>query len=439
MKAMSKCAPMGWNSYDYYDTSVTEADVRANADYMANHLKEYGWEYIVVDIQWYAKKTGSMREKYQYIPFGGIEMDEFGRLWPDPEKFPSAVRKDGAAGGFGPLAEYVHSLGLKFGIHMMRGIPREAAHRHLKIRGSGALASEIADPHSICAWNPDMYGIRKDTDGAQEYYDSVIQLYADWGVDYIKCDDICTTNMNLLNPYSAAHEVEMIAKAIEKCGRPVLFSLSPGPAVVSRASHYGRYANMWRITDDFWDRWDHLYQMFYQCEKWQNYVEEGSYPDCDMLPVGTIGKGFGQERTTGFTWEEQKTMMTLWCMFGSPLMIGAELTKLDSRTTALLTNREVLKLVSNDYVGRQAELEQDYAVWSCLNKKTGEKYIALFNLAEEERQIGISSGQIRQFDGQIATETGTAYELWSGESFPIENGYVGAKIPEHGVKIFQIK
>lgn len=82
MKYRMKHAPMGWNSYDYYDTTVTEREVRANADYMAAHLKPYGWEYIVVDIQWYAKNTGSQREKYQYIPFGEVSMDEYGRLLP---------------------------------------------------------------------------------------------------------------------------------------------------------------------------------------------------------------------------------------------------------------------------------------------------------------------------------------------------------------------
>jgi len=110
--------PMGWNSYDYYDTNVTEADVLANARYMAENLKEYGWEYIVVDIQWYAYNTASMRDVFQYIPFGKNEMDEYGRLFPCVDKFPSSA--NGA--GFKPLADKIHGMGLKFGIHIMRGI-----------------------------------------------------------------------------------------------------------------------------------------------------------------------------------------------------------------------------------------------------------------------------------------------------------------------------
>ena len=186
---IAKYPPMGWNSWDCYGAAVNEEQVRANAEYRAKYLKEYGWEYVVVDIQWYAKDAGSRRAQYQYVPFGDHEMDEYGRLLPDVNRFPSAA----GGKGFAPLAEYVHSLGLKFGIHIMRGIPRMAAHRHLPVLGTSVTANEIADPSSICGWNPDMYGIRNGIIGAQEYYDSIVDMYADWGVDFIKCDDICVT------------------------------------------------------------------------------------------------------------------------------------------------------------------------------------------------------------------------------------------------------
>ena len=219
--------PMGWNSYDYYDTTVDEAAVKANADYMAKHLKAYGWEYIVVDIQWYAKKAGSMRDRYQYIPFSELEMDEYSRLLPDPERFPSSA--DGS--GFKPLADYVHSLGLKFGIHIMRGIPRIAAHHHGKIKNSSLGAEHVADPTVICGWNPDMYGVRDLPEG-QLYYDSLLELYASWGVDYIKCDDICNTNMHK-NPFAAAHEIEMLsnASAIRNMFRGLYYEMHTVPSI----------------------------------------------------------------------------------------------------------------------------------------------------------------------------------------------------------------
>lgn len=426
--------PMGWNSFDYYDTTVNEAQVRANADYMAAHLKEYGWEYIVVDIQWYAKGAGSRREEYQYIPFSELHMDEYSRLLPDENRFPSS--KNGP--GFKPLADYIHSLGLKFGIHMMRGIPRAAAHSHGKVKGTALTADEIADPYSISRWNPDMYGV-KNTPQGQLYYDSLLALYASWGVDFIKCDDICNTNMYPHNPYSARHEIEMLHKAIEKTGRSIVLSLSPGPALIEEAWHYETYANMWRITDDFWDKWELLKNMFYRCELWQDHVAEGCYPDCDMLPLGKLGGGFGTgEWDTNFTKEEQKTMLTLWCVFGSPLMVGAELTKLDEWTKWLLTRKDILKLTGNAYAGKQVERDESHAIWSCLNEETGERYLALFNLGEGEAAISCGCAQVEQFARAGRTQVQEALELWSGERGSVEQGVLTARVPAHGAKLFAL-
>lgn len=419
--------PMGWNSYDYYDTTVNEAQVKANAAYMAEHLKPFGWQYVVVDIQWYAKKAGSQREKYQYIPFSELEMDAYGRLQPDKERFPSS----GDGSGFTGLAEYVHGLGLKFGIHIMRGIPRVAAQNHMPVKGSSVTANQIADPSSICGWNPDMYGVRNLPEG-QAYYDSLLEMYADWGVDFIKCDDICNTNIYPQNPYSARHEIEMLAKAIQKCGREIVLSLSPGPALIDKAWHYEKYANMWRITDDFWDDWRLLKDMFHRCELWQKHVSKGCYPDCDMLPLGYLGKGFGRERQTSFTRQEQRTMMTLWCLFGSPLMIGAELTKLDDWTKSLLTNRSILKMLTPDCRPEQICLEENRAVWKAENEKTGEYYIALFNLAEEEAEVGISTGE-----AEIPEEiSGELTECWSGEKAELSEGILKALLPAHGCAVY---
>ena len=419
--------PMGWNSYDYYDTTVNEAQVKANAAYMAEHLKPFGWQYVVVDIQWYAKKAGSQREKYQYIPFSEMEMDAYGRLQPDKERFPSS----GDGSGFTKLAEYVHGLGLKFGIHIMRGIPRVAAQNHMPVKGSSVTANQIADPSSICGWNPDMYGVRNLPEG-QAYYDSLLEMYADWGVDFIKCDDICNTNVYPQNPYSARHEIEMLAKAIQKCGREIVLSLSPGPALIDKAWHYEKYANMWRITDDFWDDWRLLKDMFHRCELWQKHVSKGCYPDCDMLPLGYLGKGFGRERQTSFTRQEQRTMKTLWCLFGSPLMIGAELTKLDDWTKSLLTNRSILKMLTPDCRPEQICLEENRAVWKAENEKTGEYYIALFNLAEEEAEVGISTGEA-EMPEEIS---GELTECWSGEKAELSEGILKALLPAHGCAVY---
>ena len=416
--------PMGWNSYDYYDTTVNEEQVKANALYMAEHLKEFGWEYIVIDIEWYGYDTGSQRERYQYIPFWKLEMDEYSRLLPCVQKFPSA--KDGK--GFQPLAEFIHNLGLKFGIHIMRGIPRNAAHAHMKILGTDRTANEIADPANICLWNPDMYGIRPDAEGAQEYYDSLFELYAQWGVDFVKCDDICRMDMP-----SAKKEIEMLYKAIQKCKRPIVLSLSPGPAKIEEAWHYETYANIWRITDDFWDKWELLLPMFERCELWQSHVQEGCFPDCDMLTLGRLGKGFGHEWQCNFTKEEQITMLTLWCIFRSPLMIGTDLTLLDSWTKNLLTNREVLGLLSHSAGARQIQRDEKKVVWCSKDTKENAGYLAIFNLQAKEAEISIPWEAICQYG--IFRSNGK--ELWSGEMTELQAKEL-ISIPAHGAKLFKV-
>lgn len=427
----AKFPPMGWNSYDYYDTTVDEAAVRANADYMAAHLKPFGWEYIIVDIEWYSHKPGSMRKQFQYIPFGEVEMDEYSRLLPDPERFPSS--RNGA--GFKPLADYIHSLGLKFGIHIMRGIPRIAAHLHTKIKDCNLTADMAADPSSICQWNPDMYGLRN-TESGQAYYHSLIELYASWGVDFIKCDDICNTDNQSRSgekAYEGRHEIEMLSNAIRKCQRPIVLSLSPGPALIDKAWHYEKHANMWRITDDLWDDWNMVKHMFYRCELWQNHVSEGCYPDCDMLPFGMIGKGFGDERASRLTHHEQRTIMSLWCIFGSPLMLGAEMTKMDDWTFALLTNREVLRLLHPACRALQICRDENKAVWFAQNKQEGTKYVALFNLLDEAQEVSVSLAEL-----ELKTAGLSLKELWTGETMTPSGTDIKAKLPVHGCALFQI-
>lgn len=435
--------PMGWNSYDYYDTTVNEKQVKANADYMAAHLKEYGWEYVVVDIEWYCNDAGTVRDQFQYIPFGDIEMDDYGRLQPSPVRFPSSA----GGKGFAPLAEYVHSLGLKFGIHIMRGIPRRAAEQHCAVIGAKETADRIADPASICPWNPDMYGVRN-TEGGQAYYDSLLTMYAQWGVDFIKCDDICDSRLYRTEPFLGWEETRMIHRAIEKCGRPIVLSLSPGPAHIDRAWEYCKYANMWRITDDFWDEWSLLKAMFARCELWQDHVREGCFPDCDMLPLGRLGKGFGSERDTGFTKEEQKTMMTLWCMFRSPLMIGAELTLLDDWTLSLLTNRDMLDMMKETCKGMQIVRTDDHAVWINQDEASGRLCVALFNLSDEEKMLSVALAELEIFTagGQTASgeeialgEEKTVFELWDKQESTTVSGRVEAMVPAHGVKVYRVE
>ncbi len=408
---------MGWNSYDYYDTTVTEADIKANAEYMAKNLKDFGWEYIVVDIEWYSYGTGTRRAEHQYIPFGKVEMDEYSRLLPCPERFPSSANGK----GFKPLADYVHSLGLKFGIHIMRGIPRVAAHNHTALLGTDLTADEIANPYSICYWNPDMYGVYPHKAQSQLYYDSLFALYAEWGVDFVKCDDICR-----MDARSAKEETRMLHRAIEKCGRDIVLSLSPGPAIPEEAEFYHENANMWRITDDFWDNWALLRDMFDRCKTWQGQARPGGYPDCDMLPVGALGKGFGDERLTNFTRDEQMTMMSLWCMVSSPLMLGTELPKLDEWTLKLLTNRNVLSLASETKDAVEYYRDEDMIIWKSTQLEDGATNLGIFNISEREMRFCPAS--------YLKEIKGAALDLWNDAAIDPNASVV---IPAHGVLLLR--
>jgi hypothetical protein len=138
---------MGWNSWDCYGTTVTEDEVLANAEFMAEHLLPHGWDTVVVDIAW----SDPTARAHGYNEGAPLVVDDHGRPQPAPNRFPSTA--DGA--GFGPLAERVHGLGLRFGVHVMRGIPRVATEQDLPILGTDATARDVADPGNRCEWNPD--------------------------------------------------------------------------------------------------------------------------------------------------------------------------------------------------------------------------------------------------------------------------------------------
>ncbi len=379
--------PMGWNSWDCYGAAVNEEQLLGNAEYMAKHLKPYGWEYVVCDIQWYEPNASGN----DYNSFTELCMDGFSRLIPAENRFPSA--SDGQ--GFRVIADKIHDMGLKFGIHIMRGIPRQAVHRNTKLLGTDKTAREIAQSYSVCPWNTDMYGVDTEKAGAQEYYNSLFSLYAFWGVDFVKVDDIANTEFSPDNPYSAQKELEMIRRAMDACGREMVLSLSPGPAPVEKAAHLSAHADMWRMTGDFWDRWDKLYSMFERCDMWYPYVGKGGFPDCDMLPLGRLCKNAPycgkQDRCTAFTKDEQRTMMTLWCVFRSPLFFGGELRENDAWTNTLLTNPEMIAVNQKGSAPHPiAVLQSDIRLWAAETER-GETVFAVFNVSESEKTVTLST------------------------------------------------
>lgn len=426
MKDFIKKPPMGWNSWDCYGAGVTEDELLGNAEFMRDRLKQYGYQYVVCDIQWYEPAAkGNV-----YNNFADICMDEYSRLIPAVNRFPSSA--NGA--GFKPIADKIHSMGLKFGIHIMRGIPRQAVHRNTRIYGTTARARDIASQFSLCPWNTDMYGVDTEKRGAEEYYDSLFKLYASWGVDFVKVDDIANTEFSPQNPYSAEKEIEMIRAAIDRSGRDMVLSLSPGPAPLNKAEHLSENANMWRISGDFWDRWDKLLNMFSLCEKWYPYVKDGSFPDCDILPLGKLcidGSYMGDMgRDSGFTKEEQKTMMTLWAVFRSPLFFGGELRLTDNYTLSLVTNPEVINVNQNSEKPLFVYNKGGIAVWQ--TKIENCTAVAIFNLSDEEKHYKLS------FSDLGIENVRAVRDLWARKDIPKCENDVAVSLKPHSSEFFEI-
>lgn len=411
--------PMGWNSWDCYGTNVREAEVRANADFMAGHLRALGWQYIVIDHQWYEPdaQAGWYRED------AVMELDHYGRLMPAVNRFPSAA--DGS--GFTRLAADLHRQGLRFGIHLMRGIPRQAVAQNLPILDTPFSAQDIADPNSVCAWNNDMFGVNLGHPGAHAYYDSVIALYASWGIDFIKIDD-------LASPYHA-DDIAAYARAIGRCDRPIVFSASPGNDVsTEHAAHLRQHCQMWRISADFWDRWEDVHAQFAICRRWAPFSGQGHWPDADMLPLGRIGirAQLGPDRQSRLTRDEQVTLMTLWAISRSPLIYGGDLASMDPWTLALLCNAEVLAVNQASTNNHELFQREEIVGWGA-ESLTGEaRYLAVFNLGQQPAAVDLALTALG-WSGPWAVR-----DLWSGQDQGIWTEQITLRLRSHAAKLYRL-
>ena len=394
-KTLAPTPPMGWNSWDSFGPSVREGEVKANADTMAAKLAKFGWQYVVVDIEWYQPKAKS----HGYIARGEVTMDQYGRFVPSPNRFPSAAND----AGFKPLADYVHSKGLKFGIHIMRGIPREAVERNLPIKGTKFRAADVADKTNVCKWADmeDTYGVDMSKPGAQAYYDSIAALYASWGVDFVKADDM---SMPFQGP-----EIHALSVALRKTGRPIVLSLSPGPAPVEKYEELKANAQLWRISNDFWDRWVDVKDQFDLMKNWQGKAHPGGWPDADMLPLGHIGirAERGDDRPSLLTHDEQYTLMSLWSIFRSPLMFGGDIPSSDAFTIDILTNPEVLDVNRHSDNGRQSYREGSTVAWTSDIPGSKSKYVAVFNIGDTAKVIDLPWSAVEVIASKV-----TVRDLW---------------------------
>jgi alpha-galactosidase len=397
MQSGIQSPPMGWNSWDAYGLTITEAQFRENVSVLKEKLLPFGWRYAVIDEGWFFEnpRDRPTPEKLHYA------IDSHGRYVPDPARFPSAGTTPAQPTtadyklpatieetSFAGLGRWVHAQGLQFGIHIVRGIPRASVERNLPIETSDFHAQDAADKTDACPWDPTNWGVKNNAAG-QAWYDSLLRQYAAWGVDLLKVD--CISD----HPYKE-DEIRMIRRAIDKTGRPMILSLSPGPTSTDHAQAVGELATMWRVSEDVWDIWDSksaekfpqtVKNQFERASAWDRFkFSPGHWPDMDMLPLGELrpSPGWGEPRHTRLTPDEQQTLITLWATSRSPLILGANLTLLDDATFHLLTNPTVLR------IDQQAQISgETYHVGNLLIRRAElppernpTPVVALFNLGD---------------------------------------------------------
>ncbi len=440
--------PMGWNSWDSYGLTVTETQFRANVDVLKTKLKPFGWQYAVVDEGWYFfnPQDRGTPEKLTYA------IDRYGRYVPVAARFASAGKEAGAGAAspgllaariedtsFVALGNWVHAQGLKFGIHIIRGIPKVAVERNLPVEGSSFHAQDVADTADACPWDPTSWGVKDDAAG-QAWYDSLLRQYAGWGVDYLKVDCIAD------HPYKVS-EIRQIHRAIAKSGRAMVLSLSPGPTQLAHAEEVGSLANMWRISDDVWDRWQKAPEQtiefpqsvkaqFARLAAWQTYAKPNNWPDADMLPMGELkpSPGDGKPRTSRLTPEEQRTQVTLWAIARSPLILGANLTLLDPPTMALLTNADLIRVNQTATHSSQVLQDGDLVAWRA-DLPGGEKAIGLFNLGDTEMNL---TKQLSDFGKDLGGRDWAVRNVWGGGVAVAGHEFV-ERVPAHGCVLLLMK
>lgn len=436
---------MGWNSWDSYGLSITEPQFRANVDVMTKKLKSFGWQYAVIDEGWFFEnpQDRSTPAKLHYA------IDPYGRYVPVPARFPSAGKTPSRQPAssttgvfllpatieetsFATLGAWVHAQGLQFGIHIVRGIPRASVERNLPVADSSFHAGDVADTTDACRWDPTNWGV-KDNAAGQAWYDSLLKQYASWGVDYLKVDCIAD------HPYKIS-EIRQIRRAIDKTGRPMVLSLSPGPTQLSHAEEVGALANMWRISDDVWDRWEKapdqtiefpqsVKEQFSRLAEWEPYAKPGNWPDADMLPIGQLkpSPGDGNPRASRLTNEEQRTQVTLWAIARSPLILGSNLTLLDDNTLSLLTNRDLIRVNQTATHSAQVFNTDNLVGWRA-DLPGGEKAIALFNLGDTEADV---TKQISDFGADLGARNWNVHSIWDGGAAIPEREFL-TRLPPHG-------
>lgn len=388
-KELAPKPPLGWNSWNSYRNHISEKEVLENLEIFAKKLKPHGYEYFVIDSRgWYSEHAlipGSDR------PWRGQALDysinEYGYPVPSKIHFPN---------GFKPIISRARELGVKFGLHFMRGVLRKAYEFNLPVKGTSYRIRDIANPKNTCSWSDLSYGIDMSKPGAQEYYRGMIDHIANMEVDFIKYDDII--------PYP--DELEAVGNAVAAHKRDMVLSLSPGDTTTPDKIKAYEYGHMLRITPDAWDRRVYLDQAFQRWHQWQGQARPGFWPDMDLITLGTLTaleEGWGNPqvdrmptdrlfkkdpqqldalffRQCRFSRAQERTCLTLRALAASPLFMGGCLIRSEQRVFDMLTQKDILECNQNGLSGKFQSKTKSLEVWRTpMSGVEGQGWIGVFN------------------------------------------------------------
>lgn len=457
---MSKVAisapPLGWNSYDGFGCHIYESLCMEELAAFAQHFAPHGYEYFVIDNGWFSEQQlmeadGFKLPRVQHAEPEHVCIDDFGIPQPSVCFFPN---------GFRPIVDFGRAHGIKIGLHLMRGIPRKAVEANTPIKGTKFRARDIADVEDTCAWCDYMYGIDMSKPGAQAYLDSVIEQFAQWGVEFVKVDDVS----------HRPAEVEGYVRAVETASGPICLSLSPGNHTNKRFLDTYRDSAMCRITKDIWDNQPDIDVAFNYWKSWQGLEEPGFYPDLDMIPFGELcvlkrPENFKRGANANFcagqlmhhrctlTEAQKETFITQRAMSASPLMIGGRLHTMDPHSVRLLTHPDVLACNQNGVMGADLRpspegLEIFVTPERSLDATGMQRYegsdrgwVGVFNRSAEPVRIALGPAQLglkRRCD-EAETPVHVLRDIWRGGEHQVVDDSVDIEIAAHGVAFYRFE
>jgi hypothetical protein len=410
---------LGWSSWSFLRKQPTADRMKAQAFALHNSgLQEIGYEYINLDDFW-----------YQCPGPQGPNVDTYGRWITDSSKF----LPQGNTDGIKVVADYIHSLGMKFGIYVTPGISRQALERNTPIKGTSYTAAQIAEP-SVKENNYNCKGmVRIDYSkpGAQEYTNSWVEMLAAWGIDYIKIDGVTDSN---------AADVKAWSNAIRQSGRPMVLDVTQGDFTSAIAPTLKKYANQWEFAPDVecyrcekdgssypLTSWADVANRFNYVAEWQPYAGPGGFNDYDSIEIGNGSNN-------GLTPVERQTQISLWALGASPLILGVDLTHLDPTDLQKYLKNSAVLAVDHDSIPAKRVLNTGNQQVFAKREPNGDAIVGLFNTGEKAVGVSVPTSTV----GLPENKSGySLHDLWTGETKKTSST-ISAVVPSHGVVLYRV-